>query len=276
VLRDDLKPCYDAANLFTVCDRRNQLEKPSRRSFTQSLLGGIGTFSLAQSLLKADLLAAPLKRAISPWVTELEAMCKGLKDGKVKQTEWQQKAEELFQRVELRDLLKATNFDRIARKIKFLEEREAIWEISRIDGSKISLTCLTMFEALKRGRAIVPHGHRNMASFHMVLSGQLHTRCYDRVESDAQTITIKPTIDEVFTAGKLATMSDEKDNVHWFKAVSETVYAFNVGVYSINPNMDLIGREYIDPDRGEKLSGGLIRAGRISTTREAYTLYGKS
>lgn len=252
------------------------MKELSRRSFTQSLLGGIATFSLAESLLKADAVAAPVKRVVSRWVVELEAISKGLKEGKVKQTEWQQKAEELFHRVELRDLMRAIDFDRIAKKIKFLEQREAIWDITRIDGSKVSLSCLTMFEALKKGRSIVPHGHRNMASFHMVLSGQLHTRCFDRVESDDATITIKPTIDEVFGPGKLATMSDERDNVHWFKAVSDTVFAFNVGVYSINPNLDLIGREYIDPDRGEKLAGGLIRAGRIATTREAYNLYGKS
>ena len=252
------------------------MEKLSRRSFTQSLLGSFFTFSLAERLTKAEALCGPVKPLVTRWLAELEEVSKALKSGKVKGLEWQQKVDDLFHHIEFPDFIRAIDFDRLARKIKFQENHEAIFEIERVDGSKVTLTGAAMLEGLRKGVAIVPHGHINMVSFHMVLKGDLHTRCYDRVETDARNITIKPTIDKVFGPGELATMSDDKDNVHWFKAVSETVFAFNVGVYEVNPSVKWIGREYIDPERGEKLGGGLIRAPRISDPKEAYRLYGKS
>ncbi len=130
-----------------------------------------------------------------------------------------------------------------------------------------------MLEGLKKDQAIVPHGHRNMASFHMVLSGDLYTRCYERVGADSSHMLIKPTIDEVFRSGKLATMTDDRLNVHWFKAVSPVVFAFNVGLYGINPNQEFVGREYVNPEAGDRLEGGVIRAPRM-THKEAYRIFG--
>ena len=63
----------------------------------------------------------------------------------------------------------------------------------------------------------------------------------------------------------------EKDNVHWFKATSETAFIFNIHVDGILPNKR-VGRVYIDP-MGEKLSDGRIRARKISS-EEVYRKYG--
>ena len=55
-----------------------------------------------------------------------------------------------------------------------------------------------------------------------------------------------------------------KDNVHWFTAEDETGFLFNVHVVETNPeNPKPPGRVYVDP-MGEKLSGGLIKAPKIS------------
>jgi len=70
-------------------------------------------------------------------------------------------------------------------------------------------------------------------------------------------------------------MSEKKDNIHWFKALSEPVFMFNIGVFRIRPTEDFSGRDCIDPLGGEKLRDGLIRAKRIEL-KEAYKLYGKS
>ena len=88
-------------------------------------------------------------------------------------------------------------------------------------------------------------------------------------------MTIKPTEDQVLKVGTLSTMSDQKDNIHWFKALTEPVFMFNIGVFRIDAAKDFSGRDCIDPLRGEKLKDGLIRARRIGL-KEAYRLYGKS
>jgi hypothetical protein len=88
-------------------------------------------------------------------------------------------------------------------------------------------------------------------------------------------LTIKPATDRVIEAGAVTTVSDQSCNIHWFKALSEPVFMFNIGVFGINPSEGFSGRDYIDPVGGEKLKDGLIRARRIEA-QEAYRLYGKS
>ena len=68
-------------------------------------------------------------------------------------------------------------------------------------------------------------------------------------------------------------MSDYKDNVHWFQAVTEPAFIFNLHVLSVNPdNREATGRLYLDP-QGEKLADGLIRARQL-TYEESLKLYG--
>ena len=56
-----------------------------------------------------------------------------------------------------------------------------------------------------------------------------------RVEDNKDHYLIKPTIDRVFKPGECSTISDHKDNVHWFKASSETGFIFNVHFIGYNP-----------------------------------------
>src|SRR4029079_4159626 len=112
-----------------------------------------------------------------------------------------------------------------------------------------------------------------MATAFLILKGDFRGRHYDRVEQDKTHMVIRPTIDRKFTGGECSTVSDFKDNVHWFQAQSETAFIFNIHVDGIDPNPpEKTGRVYIDPN-GEKLSGGLIRAKRIEHD-EAHKLYG--
>jgi hypothetical protein len=103
-----------------------------------------------------------------------------------------------------------------------------------------------------------------MATGFIILSGELRGRHYDRVEDHKDHYVIRPTIDRRFSPGEYSTISDHKDNVHWFEAESETAFVFNIHVMNTNPeNPKSPGRVYVDP-LGEKLAGGLIRAPKIS------------
>src|SRR5437667_412060 len=78
--------------------------------------------------------------------------------------------------------------------------------------------------------------------------------------NNADHYLVKPTIDRVFKPGECSTVSDHKDNVHWFKAQSEAAFIFNIHITGYNPeNKKPTGRIYVDPD-GEKTAGGLIVA----------------
>ena len=82
---------------------------------------------------------------------------------------------------------------------------------------------------------------------------------------------IRPTIDRSFAVGQYSSISDDKDNVHWFKTISDTGFIFNIHVLGVSKGKQS-KRIYVDPN-GEKLAGGKIRARRIGGS-EAYRLYG--
>ena len=98
-------------------------------------------------------------------------------------------------------------------------------------------------------------------------------RHYDRLEDGKDYYIIRPTIDRSFGPGGYSTVSDYKDNIHWFQAVSESAFIFNIHVLNVTPGSKLpTGRVYLNPN-GEKLTGKLIRAPKLSY-KEAHKLFG--
>ena len=124
---------------------------------------------------------------------------------------------------------------------------------------------------MKKGQSVVPHGHNNMATGFVVLKGSFHGRHYDRIEDTDTHMIIKPTIDDQFKVAQYSTVSDQKDNVHWFESTSDEGYIFNIHVAGLEAGKTT-GRVYIDPN-GERLKGGRIKARRIGAA-EAIDLYG--
>jgi hypothetical protein len=253
------------------------MEKISRRSFTQKMLGSMLTASLIENLCQMDALGTSVKPLAHAWLIGLQEMSRDLKKQKIKPLEWQNKIDELFARVELSDLLKAINFDKLARKVRWTDNHEWADEVKfpKVSGLPKDYIFVPLFVALRKDRPVVPHGHSNMATMHLVLSGEIHLRQYDRVQDEAKHLLVKPTIDKACKPGELSTISDDKNNVHWFRPTSDLAFAFNIGVYGVNPDQKITGRDYIDPDGGEKVAGGLLRVRRLEQD-EAYKLYSKA
>jgi hypothetical protein len=251
--------------------------KLSRRTFTLNMLGSLLTFSLVKSLDNVGALASTVKPIVRKWLIEMESVTQELRQGKVKPLAWQRHIESLLANVELKDLLSAIDYDRLAKTAVFPADHESAENVdfAHTDGLPAELSFAPYFYAMKKRVAIVPHGHRNMASMHMMLKGQAQAWQFERVSDEARYLIIKPTTDQVLEAGAVTTISDQSANIHWFKALSEPVFMFNIGVFGINPSEGFSGRDYIDPLGGEKLKDGLIRAKRIEV-KEAYKLYGKS
>ena len=163
-------------------------------------------------------------------------------------------------------LLKTLDFDRLAAGVELPGERgqEPPVDFSHVGGLPVEPAFGRQIFAMGKGRSVVPHGHDNMATGFLVLKGDFRGRHYDRVEDHSDHYIIRPTIDREFQPGEFSTISDHKDNIHWFTAESETGFIFNVHVMETNPeNPNRPGRVYIDP-MGEKLAGGLIKAPKIS------------
>jgi hypothetical protein len=234
----------------------------NRREFSGTVL----TYGLLQMLWARDLFAAEVKPIVAQWFKDLNALGQDLKGQKLKDTEFQAKMEELYKKVDLADLSSFIELDKIAEKVKLPANGafSAGFEVSQIEGLK-SLTFGRQIFCLKKDRAVVPHGHSNMCTGFIVLRGTFRGRHYDRLETKDDHYIIKPTIDREFKAGGASTISDHKDNIHWFTCTSDSGYIFNAHVTGYDPKItEPSGRLYLDPD-GEKLSGGLIKAAKMSS-----------
>jgi hypothetical protein len=247
----------------------------TRREFQAKLLGSAITFGLVELLWTRNLFAEPIQPTIDKWFVELTEMTKDLKDRKLTDLEFQIKMEDLYKRVDLKALCGLIKLDDVEKKTKLPDNGAANvgFDLSKVEGLPGNLGFGKQIFGCKKGRSIVPHGHANMCTGFIVLKGNWHGKHYDRVETLSDHYIIKPTIDRDFTPGEMSTISDHKDNVHWFKSDSDSAFIFNVHVIGYDPKIkDAGGRLYLDPE-GEKLAGGLIKAPKISSA-DCHRKYG--
>jgi hypothetical protein len=234
----------------------------NRREFTGTVL----TYGLLQMLWARDLFAADMKPLIGQWFKDLNTLGQDLKGAKLKDVEFQAKMEELYKKVDLAELCKFIDLDRIVEKTKLPTNGafSAGFDLAKVEGLG-SVTFGKQIFCMKKDRAVAPHGHENMCTGFIVLRGTFRGRHYDRLESHKDHFIIKPTIDQKFEAGGASTISDHKDNIHWFTCTSDSGYIFNAHIIGYDKTItDPSGRLYLDPE-GEKLAGGLIKAPKMSS-----------
>ena len=244
----------------------------SRRDFHQQISGSLLTWSLLDTLFSRDAFADDVRLLASKWLENVNAISLDLKGGKLDQATWQKQVDQLLGKVDLPDLLKFLDFDKLTRDLEMPERGELSLRptLPKVEGLPTNLVFGNQVFALYKGRSVIPHGHDNMATAFIVLKGNFRGKHFDRLEDDKSHMIIVPTIDDNFGPGTCSTVTDLKDNVHWFKATEDQSFIFNIHVMNVKPGAT--GRVYIDPN-GEKLSNNRIKARKINYG-EANKLYG--
>ncbi len=247
----------------------------TRRSFNRKLLGSLMTYGLIEMAFGRDLFADAVKPVVQKWLIELHELSQDVKGQKIKDLDFQAKLEDLYKRVDLAELIGFLDLDKVAAGVKYPEVGAASLgvDLTKVEGLPERLVFGKQIFACRKGRSIVPHGHDNMCTGFIILRGDFHGKHYERVADEKDHYLIKPTIDRPFQPGEFSTISDHKDNVHWFKAVSDTAFIFNIHVDGYNPdNNNAPARVYVDP-MGEKTQDGLIVAKKISSEK-CHKMYG--
>src|SRR5688572_16844523 len=142
----------------------------NRRAFTREALGSVLTFSLLDALLSRDAFAAEVKPITAAWLKELNDLAGDVKDQSLKQLEWQKQVEALYARVDLADLLKFIDFDKLTAEVDFPEHgaRSLKPKFPEIAGVPTKLVFGAQVFAMKPGRSVIPHGHNNMATAFLI------------------------------------------------------------------------------------------------------------
>ena len=245
----------------------------NRRRFSVSLLQTVASYALMRTLFTQRAFAGAVRPVTDGWLRELHELCLDLRTGTIAPAAWQERIARLHDRIELADLLRYIDFERLIEGFRHpdLGVHTKPVRFPRLAGLPDRLAFHGKLFGMQRDRAIIPHGHRNMASCHYVLQGELWLRQYDKVAEDATHMELRPTIDEAARPGTHSSISDERDNVHWLRATTDTAFTFDVIV------LDLGGRRWevdnIDPYGAERIEGGLLRARKLPVD-EALRKYG--
>ena len=247
----------------------------NRREFARNTLGSLLSYSLLETVFRQNAFADEIKPTAIKWLADVNSLAADVRGQKIPQVEWQKQVEMLFQKIDVGDVLKLIDFEAMTKDLKISDNGASSLrpKLPKVEGLPTDYVFGRQVFALKKGRSVVPHGHNNMATAFLILKGDMRGRLFDRLKDEEKHILIKPTIDRPFKAGETSSVSDDKDNVHWFQTTSETAFIFNIHVLDVRPGSgESTGRVYLDPN-GEKLAGGVIRAKRLDH-KESHKLYG--
>ena len=244
----------------------------NRRDFARGTVESLVTYSLLNTMFSNELFGAEIKPIAAQWIKDVHELGQDLKGKKLSQIQWQDQCEKLFAKADLKDLMKFVDFGGRISSTPFREkgERPIRFKFPEVEGLPTNLVFGHQIFKLKKGQSVVPHGHDNMATAFLIMKGQFRGKHYDRLEDTESHMIIKPTIDAKFKPGECSTVTQVKDNVHWFKAEADEGFIFNIHIIGLHAGSS--GRVYVDPN-GEQLSNGRIRARKLGAA-EATKLYG--
>jgi hypothetical protein len=244
------------------------MEQFNRRAF-------IGSFALAAAfatVTRSGALAS-MPKSLDRWAQNLADLNRDLAAGRMTIVEWQDAIAHLNTGVDLAELRRYLDFDRLTKAMKFpskLAETADPHLPQTINVDGIDRPWFIRFFGMRKGGAIIPHVHNNMVSSHLVVDGQFHARTFDRMvdlpdETRGDTVLLRPARNETMGPGGIVTMSDDRENSHWLIAEADRSFTFDVGLVDIAKDRayTLPANKYnmifVDPT-GEEDGYGLITA----------------
>jgi hypothetical protein len=245
-----------------------------RREFTKGMIASVTSFGLMESLFAFNALLPAVLPVTKHWALQLHEYCSDLKKQTISVTEWQDQMELLYAKIELEELLQFIDFKNLQSGFSFPELGVATRHVKfpKLDGLPEHMVFVKKIFGMKKERAIIPHGHSNMSSAHLILKGEMHLRHYEKLDQDTSHLIIKPTIDKMVSIGESSTISDERDNIHWFVASTNSAFTFDVIMLDLKNNPYAIHN--IDIYEKEELFDGTMRV-PILNVETALKKYGK-
>ncbi|MCE9524292.1 MAG: hypothetical protein K8S25_17875 [Alphaproteobacteria bacterium] len=201
------------------------------------LVGFAGVAALNAIYSSGALSAAPL--ALDHWAQDVADLNRDLAAAKISLIEWQDRIAALDTGVNLAELRRYLDFDRLTKAMAFptnLAETADPKFPASINVAGIERAWFIRFFGMRKGGAIIPHVHNNMVSAHLVIEGQFHARTFDRVQDlpEEKAVLLRPKLDRAIKPGDAISMSDDRDNGHWLIAEADRSFTFDVGVLGLS------------------------------------------
>jgi hypothetical protein len=236
----DSDPVSPAATAF---DRRRLLLSSAR------LAAWAAVFDLGQS---SSAWAKGFDLDARGWAKELEAICRAVLAGTLAPAAWQDAVERLHARVPLEEIVRLVDLDAMLPRMPAPERRlGAVKDVAWPGGAAVPFGHKLF--VYRKGACTPPHAHNHLVSAHLVLRGRIRARTFHRVEDLERSILVQPTGDRTLGPGHTVSMSDDRDNVHWFEGVSDLSVSFDVPVGGVAPEKayrhpaEAYSQIYLDP-----------------------------
>jgi hypothetical protein len=210
------------------------------------------------------------------WIDRQDELARGLQSGAITPLLWRDEVSRLAGEVDVLQLVaeaarsRSTGgvpfmHDPVKRYVDFLDDEG---RVRRLSYSAATFT-------FGPENVITPHAHQHMASAHMVIQGKVRIRTFDRIESRANALVIRPTADHVGEVGAAAAMTSAKDNIHWFTPATPAAVTFDVIIDSLDKGQKAYIIQPVDPLGGEHLADGAIVAPLLSfeASMQRYTAH---
>jgi hypothetical protein len=238
----------------------------TRRELLADSLRAIALASLLAGVTRRGAWAAPIQPAIRRWMLRLGEIGRAVHAGELAPRDWQTAMDALYAEVSLEELAAFIDVDRLLAGLAYPKEKlGAVVNVPwpALEGFPADLPFGHKLFVYRKGSVTPPHAHNHMVSAHFVLRGEVRARTFDRVQDLDRAILIRPTRDAVCRPGALVTMSDARDNVHWFEGVSETSISFDVPVVDLElakqyrHPAEAYNQIYLDPTVAPRADGAI-------------------
>lgn len=229
-------------------------------------MSALTSFALLEAVTAARALAKTPSIGAKRWLEEQQGIARQLLEGTMRPADWQAAVERLGAVVDQQELLSQTDFERLRSTFDFKEGMPAKRFVRFPEDAGVpKLSYGLAFFGFRKGQVITPHGHRNMVSAHMAVSGSFHARTFDRLRDEEIALILRPATDGRMSVGETSTMSSERQNIHWFVAEDDGSTTLDVIIDSLDQKApDPYVIDLVDPVGGDRLGDGSIRAPRIS------------
>lgn len=245
-----------------------------RRSFSKGLLATVTSYALIDSVFAVNAFSGHISPIAKHWSIMVHEYCSDLKKNTITPLEWQNLVDQLFNKVELNELLNFIDFKTLRKGFQYPDLGVVTKPIvfPKLNGLPEKTVFVKKIFGMKKDRAVIPHGHSNMVSSHLVLKGEMHLRHYEKIKKEGESLIIKPSVDRIISAGDSSSISDEKDNIHWFIANTDKAFTFDVIVLDLNEKPTEI--QNIDIYENQNLGNGIMKV-PILDVDTALKKYGK-
>jgi len=241
-------------------------------------LAGMSSFAVYAFLSEAGRAFGGESGTASHWVGRQAEIALALKHGELRPAAWMDEVERLARETDRAELMAMVHASRItpAPAGGSNDPRKRFVEFLDAEGRPRRLPYGAALFAFAPDNVVTPHGHRHMASAHLVVEGRFRVRTFDRVGDEPHAMLIRPREDAIVAAGGISTMSSERNNIHWFVPQGGPATTFDVIVTGLDSGAPDYEIQAVDPMGGERRAGAVIaapiidfeRAGRLYT-REA-------